>query len=92
MENCSAGLVPIQNGDKFSQMQCPKNDLERKEMESFPYASLVGSLMYTSTCTRPNISFVVGSLVVIKIILERRLFGIYKEPRIICSRIKSQSI
>jgi len=30
MESCSAGIVPIQKGDKFSQMQCPKNDLERK--------------------------------------------------------------
>ena len=34
MENCSTGIVPIQKGDKFSEMQCPKNDLERKEMES----------------------------------------------------------
>jgi len=31
-------------------------------MESIPYASLVGSLMYASTCTRPDISFVVGML------------------------------
>jgi len=27
-------------------MQCPKNDLERKQMEDIPYASIVGSLMY----------------------------------------------
>ena len=26
MEKCSARIVPIQKGDKFSQMQCPKND------------------------------------------------------------------
>ncbi|KAL6633353.1 hypothetical protein ACP70R_026024 [Stipagrostis hirtigluma subsp. patula] len=62
MENCSMGVVPIQKGDKFSLMQCPKNDLERKEMESVPYASIVGSLMYASTCTRPDISFAVGML------------------------------
>ncbi|XP_037491496.1 secreted RxLR effector protein 161-like, partial [Jatropha curcas] len=43
-------------------MQCPKNDLERKEMESIPYASVVRSLMYVQTCTRPNISFIVGML------------------------------
>ncbi|WVZ17437.1 hypothetical protein V8G54_010419 [Vigna mungo] len=49
-------------GDKFSQMQCPKNDLERKAMESIPYASVVGSLMYAQTCTQPDISFVVGML------------------------------
>ncbi|WVZ16658.1 hypothetical protein V8G54_009640 [Vigna mungo] len=40
MEKCSPGIVPIQKGDKFSQMQCPKNDLERKAMESIPYASV----------------------------------------------------
>lgn len=62
MESCSAGMVPIQKGDKFSKKQCPKNDLERKEMEYIPYASLVGSLMYASTCTRPDISFAVGML------------------------------
>lgn len=62
MENCSVGVVPIQKGDKFSLMQCPKNDLEQKEMESIPYASIVGSLMYASTCTRPDISFAVGML------------------------------
>ena len=62
MENCSTGMVPIQKGDKFSEMHCPKNDLERKVMESIPYAPLVGSLMYASTCTRPDISFVVGML------------------------------
>ena len=33
MEKCSAGITPIQKGDKFSKMQCPKNELERKEME-----------------------------------------------------------
>jgi len=30
MDKCSASPVPIQKGDKFSLMQCPKNDLERK--------------------------------------------------------------
>ena len=43
-------------------MQCPKNDMERKQMESIPYTSVVGSLMYLQTCTRPDISFAVGML------------------------------
>ncbi|WVZ07573.1 hypothetical protein V8G54_020919 [Vigna mungo] len=62
MEKYSPRIVPIQKGDKFSQMQCPKNDLERKAMESIPYASVVRSLMYAQTCTRPDISFAVGML------------------------------
>ena len=43
MDKCSYGIVPIQKGDRFSAMQCPKNDMERKEMESIPYASVVGT-------------------------------------------------
>ena len=62
MQNCSASPVPIQKGDKFSLMQCPQNDLERKQMQAIPYASVVGSLMYAQICTRPDISFAVGML------------------------------
>ena len=62
MEKCSAGVVPIQKGDKFNAMQCPKNELEREQMRNIPYASVVGSLMYAQTCTRPDISFAVGML------------------------------
>ena len=31
-------------------------------MQKIPYASAVGSLMYTQVCTRPDIAFVVGVL------------------------------
>jgi len=62
MDKCSTSPVPIQKGDKFSIMQCPKNELERKQMENIPYASIVRSLMYAQTCTRPDISFAVGML------------------------------
>jgi len=43
-------------------MQCPKNDLEWKQMEITPYASVVGSLMYAQTCIKPYISFAVSML------------------------------
>jgi len=62
MEKCSAGKVPIQKGDKFGLYQCPKNELEKEEMNNIPYASIVGSLMYAQTCTRPYINFAVGML------------------------------
>ena len=60
--NCSASVAPIQKSDKFSLMQCPQNEWERKQMEGIPYASVVGSLMYAQTCTRSDISFTVGML------------------------------
>ena len=62
MRNCSASHIPIQKGDKFSLMQCPNNDLERKQMEVILYTSIVGSLMYAQICTRLDISFAVGML------------------------------
>ena len=57
-----ASSVPLQKGDKFCVMQCPKNDLERKQMEDIPYAYVVGNLMYAQICTRPYISFAVDML------------------------------
>ena len=45
---------------QFSLMQCQENDLEQKQMENISYASIVGSLMYAQTCTKPNINFAVG--------------------------------
>ena len=62
MKHCSSIAAPIVKGEKFSLDQCPKNELERKEMDSIPYASLVGSLMYAQVCTRPDIAFIVGML------------------------------
>lgn len=62
MDKCSAVIVPIQKGDKFSVTQYPQNNLERIERESILYASVVGSLIYASTCTRLDINFDVGML------------------------------
>jgi len=62
MHNCKLGDTPIAKGDKFSFDQCPKKNLEVKEMQKIPYASIVGSLMYTQVCTRPDITFIVGML------------------------------
>ena len=62
MSKCNSSIVPIHKGDTLSLNQCPQTDLERKEMKSYPYASLVGSLMYAQVCTRPDISYVVGML------------------------------
>jgi hypothetical protein len=40
--------------------QCPKNEVERAEMNDRPYASILGSLIYAQVCTRPDIAFIVG--------------------------------
>ncbi|WJZ89925.1 hypothetical protein VitviT2T_009108 [Vitis vinifera] len=46
MSNCAPGDTLVGKGDNFSLHQCPKNELEKKDMERFPYASAVGSLIF----------------------------------------------
>ncbi|XP_047964684.1 secreted RxLR effector protein 161-like [Salvia hispanica] len=62
MKDCRPRDTSVAKGDKFSLNQCPENELARKEMESLPYASVVGSLMYAQVCTRPDIAFIVDML------------------------------
>jgi len=62
MQDCKPGDTLVTKGDKFSLTQCPKNDLEVKEMQKIPYASAVGSPMYAQVCTCSNIAFIVGML------------------------------
>ena len=62
MKNCSTNVVPIQKGDKFCFNQCPKNELEHRQMKNILYVWIVGNLMYAQTCTWPDISFVVCML------------------------------
>jgi len=45
MDKCSTGIVLIQKGDKFSQIHCPKKDLEQKAME-FDVCSNLYSIGY----------------------------------------------
>ncbi|KAK2993630.1 hypothetical protein RJ640_013174, partial [Escallonia rubra] len=62
MQNCAPTVAPVVKGDKFSLLQCPRNQLEQDKMERIPYASAVGSLMYAQVCTRPDIAYAVGML------------------------------
>ncbi|RVW58556.1 Retrovirus-related Pol polyprotein from transposon TNT 1-94 [Vitis vinifera] len=62
MQMCKAGDVPVVKGDKLSNEQYPKNDLEKDAMKTIPYASAIGSLMYAQVCTRPDIAFIVNVL------------------------------
>ena len=53
VSNCAPGDMPVAKGDKFSLHQCPKNELEKKDMERFPYASAIGSpCMHKFVCVR----------------------------------------
>lgn len=60
MEHCGLVDTPICRGTKLSKKMAPANEKERIEMNSKPYAQVVGSLMYAMLCTRPDLSFIVG--------------------------------
>ena len=62
MQNCKPGDTPVAKGDKFNLDQCPKNEFEKKEMETFLYSLAVGSLMYAQVCTRLDIAYITGML------------------------------
>ena len=60
IKDCALGDTPIAKGDKFSLSQCPKNEFEQKEMQKFPYALTVESLMYAQVCTHIDIVYIIG--------------------------------
>ena len=62
MQNCSSNVALVVKLDIFCELQCLKNDIEKKQMDKILYDSVVGSIMYAQVCTQPNIAYVVGML------------------------------
>ncbi|KAL6182377.1 hypothetical protein ACLB2K_043799 [Fragaria x ananassa] len=62
MQNCSGNDMPMNKGDKLAKLDSPISDFEKQEMKNKPFSGVVGSLMYTQVCTRPDIAFAVGML------------------------------
>nr|GEU48090.1 retrovirus-related Pol polyprotein from transposon TNT 1-94 [Tanacetum cinerariifolium] len=53
-ENSKCGSIPMQEKLKLSKSQGASTPVELERMQSVPYASTVGSIMYDVRCTRPN--------------------------------------
>ena len=62
MVGCKSVSTPLEPGSRLSVLQRPATDGERAEILNIPYRSAIGSLMYLSTCTRPDISAAVSEL------------------------------
>lgn len=53
-------LTPLQLGAKFPPMPAARSLQEIEDLANFPYKGLVGSVLYISHFSHPNISYTVG--------------------------------
>ena len=57
MDQGKKGLLPVIQGVKLSQTQCPTTAEDREKMK---YASAIGSIMYAMLCTRPDVCLAIS--------------------------------
>ena len=52
--------TPLAGHFKLSMDQRPKDDSEREELSKIPYANIIGRIMYTMLCTRPDLAHAIS--------------------------------
>ena len=57
MDLSKRGNIPMLHGKHLLKSKCPKTQEERDNMSRIPYASAIGSIMYSMLCTRSDVSF-----------------------------------
>ncbi|GJX36066.1 retrotransposon protein, putative, ty1-copia subclass [Tanacetum coccineum] len=57
MDASKHGSLPMQPNVDLSKTQGPYTPAKVKQMKGFPYASVVGYIMYAMRCTRPDVAF-----------------------------------
>ena len=62
MQDCKPVATPLEVGLKLSKEQCPVTEEEIAKAKNLPYRELIGSLMYLSQATQPDISYAVEKL------------------------------
>ncbi|KAH9315581.1 hypothetical protein KI387_024208, partial [Taxus chinensis] len=60
MQDAKLVGTPLAGHFKLSKEQSPKTKEDRIQMSRVPYSSVVGSLMYVTVCTKPDISHSMG--------------------------------
>ena len=60
MDQSKKGFLPMLQGVKLSQTQCPTTAEDREKMKVIPYASAIGSNMYAMLCTRPDVCLAIS--------------------------------
>ncbi|RVW60778.1 Retrovirus-related Pol polyprotein from transposon TNT 1-94 [Vitis vinifera] len=62
MNNVKTMSTPLGQHFKLSITQAPETHEEKRFMERIPYASMVGSVMYTMVCSRPDLAYAVSMI------------------------------
>ncbi|KAL4318773.1 hypothetical protein GQ457_18G015240 [Hibiscus cannabinus] len=62
MDRVKAVNTPFATHFRLSVKHSPSTEIEKEEMQEFPYSSIVGSLMYAMGCMRPDLVYVVGTI------------------------------
>ena len=60
MQDCNPIDTPFARGENLRKEMGPKTPEEKNKMSNVPYSNAVGSLMYATMCTRPNVYYAVG--------------------------------
>src|SRR5215204_2957790 len=60
MDQSKKGFLPVLQGVKLSQTQCPTTAEDREKMSVIPNASAIGSIMYAMLCTRPDVCLAIS--------------------------------
>ncbi|RVW25193.1 Retrovirus-related Pol polyprotein from transposon TNT 1-94 [Vitis vinifera] len=62
MNNVKTVSTPLGQHFRLSITQAPETHEEKRFMQMIPYASMVGSLMYTMVCSRPDLAYAVSMI------------------------------
>ena len=62
MNNVKTMSTPLGQHFRLSITQAPKTHEEKRFMEMIPYASMVGNVMYTIVCSRPDLAYAVSMI------------------------------
>ena len=62
MDQSKKGFLPVLQGVKLSQTQCPTIVVveDREKIKVISYASAIGSIMYAMLCTRPDVCLAIS--------------------------------
>ena len=57
MDQSKRGFIPMTHGVTLTKSLCSQKEDERTHMSFIPYASTIGSIMYSMICTKLDVSY-----------------------------------